>query len=72
MTVTASTEVTYHFVLTLQTDDGSTVTDDGTIPVQPGTHTRAQVLNAVRAGMLQRFGLTGCSVLFFSLAPDQL
>ncbi|MGW1517564.1 hypothetical protein [Streptomyces sp. NPDC002287] len=72
MTATAPAEVMYHFVLTIQTNDGGTVTDDGTIPIQPGTYTRAQVLNSVRAGMLQRFGLTSCSVLFFSLTPNQL
>ncbi|MGW0119418.1 hypothetical protein [Streptomyces sp. NPDC003327] len=69
---TAAAEVMYHFVLTIRTDDGSTVTDADTVPLRPGTHTRVQILDALRASMLQRLGLTVCSVLFFALEPNTL
>ncbi|MCM1948610.1 hypothetical protein NC315_25020 [Streptomyces sp. G2] len=69
---TPAAEVMYHFVLTIRIDDGSTVTDAGTVPLKPGAHTRVQILDALRASMLQRLDLTACSVLFFALEPNTL
>ncbi|MFB7937350.1 hypothetical protein [Streptomyces sp. NPDC056049] len=64
--------VPHHFVITLQTGDGRMVTNDGTIPVVPGLHTRMQTYTAVREQIQQSWGLDACTVLYFSLEPNQL
>ncbi|MFD3569688.1 hypothetical protein [Streptomyces sp. NPDC058667] len=66
------TAVPHHFLITLQTGDGRVVTNDGTIPVIPGAHTRMDTLKAVRQQVMEQWALRGqCIVLFFSLEPDQ-
>ncbi|MEU4099246.1 hypothetical protein AB0F16_01095 [Streptomyces tanashiensis] len=64
--------VPHHFVITLQTSDGRIATNDGTIPVIPGLHTRMQTYTAVREQIRQSSGLGACIVLFFALEPNQL
>ncbi|MFG2872928.1 hypothetical protein [Streptomyces sp. NPDC048338] len=80
MTTTANTTVPaalpapvpHHFILTVQTDDGRMVTQDGTVPVVPGIHTRMATYTTLREQVGEHWGLSRFTVLFFSLEPNQL
>ncbi|MGW5776050.1 hypothetical protein [Streptomyces sp. NPDC003863] len=68
-----ATSVQYHFLITLQIEGGRIITNDGTISVVPGLHTRQGILPVVRDQIMQQWGLAGgCIVLFFALEPNQL
>ncbi|MFG3001900.1 hypothetical protein [Streptomyces sp. NPDC048340] len=65
--------VEYHFVLTLQTGDGVIVTQDGTIPINPGEYTRKTVFTALKEEVRAHFGISdSATVVFFSLAPNTI
>ncbi|MFJ8663113.1 hypothetical protein [Streptomyces sp. NPDC093795] len=64
--------VPLHFILTIQTDDGRTVTSDGTVLSVPGAHTRTATFARLREQAMEHWGLSRCVVLFFSLEPNQL
>jgi hypothetical protein len=70
--MSATTPVSYHFVLTIQTNEGFSATTEGLIPITPGTHTRQQVYMALCEQVREHYDLTGFSVLHFSLEPNSL
>ncbi|MGW0736338.1 hypothetical protein [Streptomyces sp. NPDC002851] len=75
MSETMTTQaVAYHWIMSLQTEDGRQATTDGTLPISEGVHTREQAYAAVYAQVKQHFGLTdvGATVLFFSIDRDVL
>lgn len=70
---TAPIQITYHWVMTVQFDNGRQVaTYDGSINVASGQHTRSSTYTHLREHMQQTVGTDQMIVLFFDLAPDQL
>jgi len=80
MTTTAETAtpaqhpdpISFHWIMTVQTNDGRQVTNDGKVGAVPGLHTRETTFQAVRDSMKGLVGTDNFTVLFFSLAPNAI
>lgn len=69
----ADTATTYHWVMTVQFDNGRQVaTYDGSIGVVPGVHTRMATYTHLREHMQRNVGTNKLTVLFFDLQPNHL
>lgn len=64
--------VSYHWLMTVQTNDGRQGTNDGRINAIPGVHTRATTYTAVRKAMEDWMGTPNFTVVFFSLEPNEI
>ncbi|MCX4606818.1 hypothetical protein OG402_41055 [Streptomyces anulatus] len=62
---------TYHWIATIATAKGAVKTEDGTVTVTPHVDTHSDTYGLVLDRFEQKYG-TGCTVMFFSLTPDQL
>jgi hypothetical protein len=76
MSATASsaeqTAVTYHWIMTVQTNDGRQATNDGRINGVPGVHTHETTFQVVRDAMKSVVETDHFTVVFFSLTPNEL
>lgn len=68
----AADAVALHWIMTAQTSDGRQGTNDGRISAVPGLHTRASTYTAVRKAMTEWLGTDNFTVVFFSLAPNEI
>jgi len=64
--------ISFHWIMTVQTNDGRQGTNDGRINAVPGMHTRATTYTAVRKAMEDWMGTAEFTVVFFSLGPDEI
>ncbi|MFK4801686.1 hypothetical protein ACI3K5_23765 [Streptomyces sp. MPA0124] len=62
-------QISLHWVMTVQTNDGRQATNDGKIHAVPGVHTRETTFQAVRQAMKNVVGTDHFTVLFYALAP---
>ncbi|WP_045563001.1 hypothetical protein [Streptomyces sp. FxanaA7] len=62
----------FHWVMTVQTNDGRQATNDGRINAVPGVHTQETTYQAVRNAMKDLVGTDHFTVVFFALHPNQL
>nr|WSZ21161.1 hypothetical protein OH837_48820 [Streptomyces canus] len=79
---TAPTEVTttnsktdpisFHWVMTVQTNDGRQATNDGKIGAIPGVHTHETTYQAIRTSMTDLVGTDHFTVVFFSITPNAI
>lgn len=65
-------QVVYHWIMTVRTNDGRQGSRDGRINVVPGVHTHEGSYETVRKLMEEWLGVDDLTVVFFSLAPNQL
>ncbi|MEV5915731.1 hypothetical protein AB0M00_43475 [Streptomyces chartreusis] len=80
MTTTAETTATtgqpdpilFHWVMTVQTNDGRQATNDGRINAIPGIHDHQSTYKAVQAAMKDVVGTDHFTVVFFSIRPNQI
>lgn len=80
MTTTAETTaptgqpdpVSFHWVMTAQTNDGRQGTNDGVIGAIPGVHTQQSTYNAIRKAMAEWLGTDNFTVVFFSVTPNTI
>ncbi|MFJ4356892.1 hypothetical protein ACIP25_11545 [Streptomyces massasporeus] len=70
--IVEQTAVTYHWIMTVQTDDGRQATNDGRINGVPGVHTHETTFQVVRDAMKNVVETDHFTVVFFSLTPNQL
>jgi hypothetical protein len=64
--------IDHHWIMTVQSGDGRQGTNDGVIGAIPGMHTRQSTYNAVRKAMADWMGTDNITVVFFTVAPNQL
>ncbi|MEV6669937.1 hypothetical protein [Streptomyces sp. NPDC051162] len=64
--------VEYHWIMTVQTDDGMQGTYDGSIGAVPGIHTRTSTYKSVRKLLVGQMGTDRFVVLFYDAQPDHL
>lgn len=64
--------ITYHWIMTGQTNDGRHGTNDGRVRAVPGVHTQESTYQTVRKSMAQMLGTDHFTVVFYSLTPNQI
>lgn len=64
--------ISFHWVMTVQTNDGRQATNDGKISAVPGLHTHETTFQAVRNAMKDVVGTDHFTVVFYSLTPNQI
>lgn len=64
--------ILFHWVMTVQTNDGRQATNDGRINAIPGVHDHESTFKAVRAAMKDLVGTDHFTVVFFSIRPNQI
>lgn len=62
----------FHWVMTVQTNDGRQATNDGRINAIPGVHTQETTYQAVRNAMKDLVETDHFTVVFFALHLNQL
>jgi hypothetical protein len=62
----------YHWLMTVQTNDGRQGTNDGIVQVTPGIDTRQSTYVEVLRAMREWIGMNSITVLFFSLEPNTI
>ena len=80
MTTTAETTaptgnpepILFHWIMTVQTNDGRQATNDGRISGTPGVHTHETTFQVIQNAMKDVVGTDHFTVVFFSLTPNAL
>ena len=69
---TPQVTVVHHWIMTVQSERGRMATSDGNILINPATRTQDDVYTEVLNAMKDYVGSTNCTVLFYSLAPNEI
>jgi len=64
--------VLYHWIMTVQTDDGRQATNDGTANVLPGIHSQGVTYSNVLTEMKKWMGTEQATVVFYRLVPNAI
>lgn len=64
--------ISFHWIMTVQTNDGRQATNDGKVGAVPGLHTHETTFRAVRDSMKGLVGTDHFTVVFFSLTPNAI
>lgn len=62
----------YHWLMTVQTNNGRQGTNDGIVQVTPGIDTRQSTYTEVLRAMREWTGTDSITVLFYSLEPNDI
>jgi hypothetical protein len=68
----AAPVVAYHWIMTVQTDDGRQGTNDGQIGALPGIHTDESTYTTVLNGMKKWMETEQVTVVFYRLVPNAI
>lgn len=68
----APAPVTFHWIMTVQTETGRQGTNDGSVAVTPGVDTDESTYTSVLRAMRQWVGVENVTVLYYRLAPSAI